>query len=361
MTLSFSPLSKDIGKNPLFLDKNESPFSLPPSPREELRQILCQTALNRYPDGPSTGLRSRLAAYLDLEPSQIMVGNGGDELLYLLFIALTRSGGRVLTLEPSFSEYRHLSKIFHQEQRALPLTLDGTSISLDEEAFIDAMARLSPSLILLDSPNNPTGLSLSGDFLQRVVELAPCPVVVDEAYVEFASSSLVDRYRGGSWPSNLIVLRTLSKAWGLAGLRLGYLIAQGEILSTLEAVRPPYNVNALSQEAGQIVLGYQEWMESRVFSLRYIRDRFIQQINCLEGWTAYESSANFALVQSPWGQEEMEALFGSEKIRVKFVDFSSSEGTFARITIGTEEEMAQLLFLLQSRERPLSLPKTAQI
>ncbi len=361
MTPIFSSSPKDFGKTPLLLDKNENPFSLPPSPREELRQVLCQTALNRYPDGPSTRLRTRLADYLGVDPSRIMAGNGGDELLYLLFIAFAKPGGTVLTLEPSFSEYRHLSKIFRQEQRTLALRFDGSSVSLDEEAFIDAMALLSPSLILLDSPNNPTGLSLSETFLQRVVDLAPCPVVVDEAYVEFADRSLVDRYRKEEhWPSNLVVLRTLSKAWGLAGLRLGYVVAGEEILSSLEAVRPPYNVNALSQEAGQIVLGYREWMESRVFSLRYIRDHFIQEVNRLDGWTAYGSSSNFVLLQSPLSREALEALLDSEKICVKFPEIPSSENTFVRVTIGKEEEMGSLLSLLRSYEEIVPLSTAAQ-
>lgn len=360
MTPIFSSSPKDFGKSPLLLDKNENPFSLPPSPREELRQVLCQTALNRYPDGPATRLRSLLADYLGVDSSMIMAGNGGDELLYLLFIAFTKPGGTVLTLEPSFSEYHHLSKIFRQERRTLALRFDGSSVSLDEEAFIDAMALLSPSLILLDSPNNPTGLSLSETFLQRVVDLAPCPVIVDEAYVEFADGSLVDRYRKEQWPSNLVILRTLSKAWGLAGLRLGYVVAGEEILSSLEAVRPPYNVNALSQEAGRIVLGYREWMESRVFSLRYIRDHFIQEINRLDGWTAYGSASNFVLLQSPLSRESLEALLDSEKICVKFPEIPSSGSTFVRVTVGKEEEMGNLLSLLRSYEEIVPLPSAAQ-
>ncbi len=346
-SISCFPLS---GTTPLFLDKNENPFSLPPSPREELRQILCQAPLNRYPEGRSSLLRAKLADYVKTDESQIIIGNGGDEILYLLFLALIDQGGPILTLEPTFSEYSHLSRIFRRERRCVPIELDGNGFSLNEEAFIDAIALFSPAMILLDCPNNPTGIRLSSSFLRRVIELAPCLVIVDEAYVEFSGNSIIDLFREKRWPSNLIVLRTLSKAWGLAGLRLGYAVADSDLVSDLDSIRPPYNINALSQEAAQIVLGYREWMESRVFSLRYIRDHFIQEINRLDGWEAYESEANYVMVTSPWDKTKTETLLTAENIHVRFIEMPGRKETFLRVSIGKEEEMRRFLSLLEEQE-----------
>ena len=336
----------------LRLDKNENPFSLPPSPREELRQTLCQVALNRYPESQSSALRASLSRYLDVKTDQVLVGNGGDELLYLIFIKLLKKEGPVLTLEPTFSEYDHLCQIFCRQRQSLPIRLSDQTFSIDEEAFLDALSMYSPSLVLLDTPNNPTGMTLSSAFLERVISLAPCPVLIDEAYVEFCGSSIIDQFRGKPWPDNLIVLRTLSKAWGMAGLRLGYIAAAPDFIASLETVRPSYNVNALSQEAALITLRYREWMESRVFSLRYIRDLFIREMNRLDGWRAFDSQANFVLVATPWEENRTQSFLAKANVKARLFRLPGREECFLRLSVGKEEEMRRFLSCLEEEATP---------
>ncbi len=336
----------------IHLDKNENPFALPPSPREELRQILSDVPLNRYPDPESQGLKRALSNYCGASPDNIVVGNGGDELLYLLFMAFVAKGGRALTLEPTFSEYYHLFELFDVDQKRICLREGAGGFSIDEEELLDALAMFSPQLTLIDSPNNPTGMTLPGDYIEEVIQLAPGVTLIDEAYAEFSQTSILDRFQGRDLPRGTVVLRTLSKAWGLAGLRIGYAVCDPWTRKILEKVRPPYNINSLSQIAAQTVLGYRDWMESRVFSLRYIRDNFVEQVNRLSGWKAFGSGSNFVLLKGPESCGADCAGFRERGVEVKAIDWPALGHCCFRVSIGKEEEMTALLRLLQEFQEP---------
>lgn len=330
------------------LDKNENPFPLPPSPREELRQVLSDVPMNRYPDPGSVGLKEALSDYCGYPAENIIVGNGGDEILYLLFLAFLRQGGRALTLDPTFSEYYHLFKIFGVEQKTIPLREESAGFSFDGELFLESLSRFSPQLTILDSPNNPSGMAMPGDFLEEVINLSPGVTVIDEAYVEFSEQSVLNRFRGEELPKGTLVLRTLSKAWGLAGLRVGYAVCDPWTRDRIEEVRPPYNVNSLSQIAAKTVLGYRDWMESRVYSLRYIRDNFVDQVNQVSGWKAFPSQSNFVLVKFTGDYDRIESEFRRKRIQVKPVEWDELGGTCLRVTVGREEEMTEFLRVIQS-------------
>lgn len=327
------------------LDKNENPFDLPPSPREEIRNLLSTITLNRYPDPEYWSLREALAKYVDMDAVQLVVGNGGDEILFLCFLAFVRAGDVVLRLNPSFSQYSHLIRVFGAQERTVPVKLDSCrgAFYIDEEMLWDAVAATSPKLILLDSPNNPTGLSMAPEFLARLSRLSPCPVVLDEAYIEFGGSSVLDIFKKEGFPRRAIVLRTLSKAWGLAGLRLGYCIADEEICRALNDVRGPFNVNVLTQDIAKILLHYREWMESRVYSIRYMRDRFVESMARISGWEAFPSDGNFVLVRTSAEERFVRSLFERAGIRVKVLCDLPWEGTWLRVSVGREEDMRAVL------------------
>lgn len=330
------------------LDKNENPFPLPPSPREELRQVLSDVPMNRYPDPDSIGLKEALSDYCGFPAENIIVGNGGDEILYLLFLAFVRQGGRALTLDPTFSEYYHLFNIFGVEHKKIPLQEELAGFSFDGERLLESLSGFSPQLTLLDTPNNPSGMTLSGDFLEEVIRLSPGVTVIDEAYVEFAEEeSVLERFRGKDLPKGTLVLRTLSKAWGLAGLRVGYAVCDPWTRDRMEQVRPPYNINSLSQIAAKTVLSYRDWMESRVYSLRYIRDNFVDQVNQVPGWKAFPSQSNFVLVKVPGDYDKVENEFRQKRIQVKRVEWEQMGGTCLRVTVGREEEMTAFLGVIQ--------------
>lgn len=329
------------------LDKNENPFPLPPSPREELRRVLSAVPVNRYPDPDAIGLKEVLSDYCGAPAENIIVGNGGDEILYLTFLAFVRRGGRALTLDPTFSGYYHLFNIFGVEHKKIPIVEKGTGFSFDGERVLESLSGFSPQLTLLDSPNNPSGMSLSGEFLEEVTRLSPGVTVIDEAYVEFSEESILDHFRGEELPKGTLVLRTLSKAWGLAGIRVGYAVCDPWTRDRLESVRPPYNINSLSQMAARTVLGYRDWMESRVYSLRYIRDNFIERVNQVPGWKAFPSQSNFVLIRIPGNYDKVESGFRQKSIQVRRIEWDGLGGTCIRVTVGREEEMTSLLTVIQ--------------
>jgi histidinol-phosphate aminotransferase len=327
------------------LDKNENPFDLPPSPREEIRDLLSTITLNRYPEPEYRSLREALAGYVNVDANQLIVGNGGDEILFLCFLAFVKPGDVVLRLHPSFSQYSHLIRVFGARERTVPVELDSRqgTFRIDEEALLDAVAASSPKLVLLDSPNNPTGFSMEPEFLARFARLSPCPVVLDEAYIEFGGPSVLDIFKKEGFPSHALVLRTLSKAWGLAGIRLGYSVSGERICKTLNDVRGPFNVNVLTQEIAKILLHYREWMESRVYSIRYMRDRFVESMARIPGWEAFPSDGNFVLLRTAAEERFARSLFERAGIRVKFLNDLPWEGTWLRITVGREEDMRAVL------------------
>lgn len=333
---------------PLFLDKNENPFRLPPSLREEIRQLVSTVDLNRYPDPKAEKVRRALSDLTGVPHSNLIVGNGGDEILSMIFTAFVKKGSKVLTLSPSFSQYEELCMRHDAKWLRFPLEIGENRISFDERLFEETLARETPEVVLLDTPNNPTGKSLPNDFLARLARNFPGVIVVDEAYGEFAPQTFLETYKGSDLPCGLCILRTLSKAWGMAGLRFGYAACSEWVWNRLESVRDIYNVGILSQEIASIVLQYREWMESRVLSIRYMRDEFIRALNRIPGWRAYESESNFALVRTDFPDASLLEGLAAAGIYVKPVELGEP-GTWIRVTIGKEEEMGRFLDYAQKR------------
>lgn len=331
----------------LRLDKNENPFELPPSPREEMRQIISKIDLNRYPDPLANKLRSKLSMKLNFPQERIVIGNGGDEILSMLFMAYVKPGDKVLTAYPCFSEYNRLCKIFGAEQHVVPINFNDKHITLDVEQILDAIARISPKLILLDNPHNPTGTFIDPALLINIAKMSPCPFVLDEAYVEFASRSSLDVLKK-NFPSNLCILRTLSKAWGLAGLRVGYSLCSNEIAKTLNKIKSPFNVNVISQEIACIMLDYDEWMKSRVYSIRFLRDKFIEEVNEIDSFYAYPSQSNFVLIRSELDRDYIKAFLRDKGIRINLLDLDIDSFTWMRVSIGKEEELNYVIQAFRS-------------
>lgn len=333
---------------PLYLDKNENPFRLPPSLREEIRQLVSTLDLNRYPDPNAEKVRRALSNLTGIPHMNLIAGNGGDEILSMIFRAFVKKGSKVLTLSPSFSQYQELCLRHEAALIPFPLEIGESGIGFDENLFEETLAKETPEVLLLDTPNNPTGKSLPNAFLARLSESFPGVMVVDEAYGEFASLTFLETFKGRELPRGLCILKTLSKAWGMAGLRFGYAACSEWIWNKLEGVRDIYNVGLLSQEIASVVLQYREWMESRVLSIRYMRDQFIRAINRIPGWRAYESASNFVLVRTGLPKALLLEGLSAAGIHVKPVELEGSD-TWIRITIGKEEEMGRFLDFAQRR------------
>jgi histidinol-phosphate aminotransferase len=342
-----SPFASGRNDTPVFLDKNENPFRLPPSLREEIRQVITTIDLNRYPDPEGRRLKETLSELTGIPRRDLVIGNGGDEILTLLFSAYVEKGSKVLSLSPTFSQYPELCRRHKAEWIHVPLGFGESEISFDEERFMETVFRHSPDMILLDSPNNPTGKPLSRNFLMKLSEDFKGVLMVDEAYGEFAKETFLETFRGGELPGNLCILKTLSKAWGMAGLRIGYAACAPSVAAEIEKVRDLYNVGLLSQEIAGIVLQYREWMESRVLSIRYMRDQLVRGINRVRGWRAFESESNFVLVRSPVRNDEVRCRMEEAGIHVKFLELDVP-GDWFRVSIGKEDELGRFMNLLQA-------------
>jgi histidinol-phosphate aminotransferase len=340
-------LEKD--RTPAMLDKNENPFSLPPSSREELRELVSRIELNRYPDPEYGELREILGEVYGIPPENMVLGNGGDEILWLLVIAFTQPGNTVVYPNPSFSQYFHLRKVFRLEEKTFGFSLQGNRFVPEEERFLEILEREDPKLVLVDSPNNPTGMVFSPDLLIRAATLTKAPFLVDEAYVDFHGPSMLDLWKKGALPKNMLLLRTLSKAWGMAGLRLGFAVGDKEMVDTLNGIRSPFNVNIFTQQAATLLIRHQEWVEGRILTLQYTRDAFIREANRLSRWQAFESSGNFVLLKTDLPEELFQDAFSEARVRVRSLN-TPWEGTWIRITVGTEEDMQRVLESMKSLE-----------
>lgn len=269
---------------------SSNPFGPPPG----LGHALAHVDVSRYPDPEATELREALARHLGLSSTCILVGNGSVELIWLLALAYLDPGDRVLIVGPTFGEYERACHIVGAEI-SFQVTQPERGFELDVDAVCADIARERPKLVFLCNPNNPTGLYLRRNELERL--LAACRtslLVIDEAYLAFVPDvePTVDLVRAG----NILLLRSMTKDYALAGLRLGYGLAHHRIIDSLRRVRPPWSTSALAQAAGLAALREDAHMER---SRRGVWEAkaFLSRELSAQGLTVYSSSANFFLVQ----------------------------------------------------------------
>lgn len=308
----------------LLLDANENPF-----PRE-----LKGTGVNRYPDPLQRELRGNLSLRLGVDRDQVLAGSGSDEILDWIFKVFCEPGrDRVAVTEPTYGMYRVLARICDVDIFEWPLS-DG-DFEFDAEGYLRNVGG-DVKVLFLCSPNNPTGNSLDAERILRVVQEWDGLVVVDEAYVEFSSrGSLVPQVETSP---NLLVLRTFSKAWGRAGLRLGYAVADPEVISCFMKVKAPYNLNALILEEGSSALRDHQDIEAQVQTIVQEREslaRRLGEVPAVE--QVYPSDANFLLFRCPEASRICSLLL-DDGIVVR--DRSSLRGleNCIRVTVGAPEE-----------------------
>lgn len=327
----------------LRLDKNESPYGLPDHLLESAKKAFASIEANRYPDPTYSSLRESIGNYVGLYKENIVPGNGGDEILWLAFAAYVSPGDRVLTLNPSFSQYEHMCKVFKAERLAIPMTLKNDSIEVDEDKFLRSLRSQNPSLVLLDSPNNPTGVALTDRFIHKVLDSARCPVLIDEAYGEFSSHTFLENQDIDDLPESTMILKTLSKAWGIAGLRVGYCVTSQPTAHKLNGLRSPFNVNLFSQAIALELLKDRSWMDKKVKAIVETRERLFSRIKKgLKEWQVFPGQGNFLLVKLPDEQRDLLGYLRENRIEIKGFDLPW-EGYWARITVGTDEEMEKLI------------------
>lgn len=325
------------------LDAMENPHRLPMALQAKLGQRLGALALNRYPDGRVNDLRRALADYAHMpEGFDIMLGNGSDELISLLAMACDVEGGSILAPLPGFVMYGMSAQLQGLKFIGVPLTAD---FELDEAAMLAAIKVHQPSIIYLAYPNNPTANLWDDAVIERIIEAAPGLVVMDEAYQPFSSKSYIDRIaRHG----HVLLMRTLSK-FGLAGVRIGYMMGPKALIAEVDKVRPPYNISVLNYECALFALEHQAEFAAQAGELVAQRAVLMDALAgmAVKSVKAWKSDANMILVRVPDAAKTFEGM-RSRKVLVKNVSkMHPLLANCLRLTVGTADENAQMLAALE--------------
>ncbi len=323
------------GSASVFLDANENPYNDP---------------LNRYPDPQQKKLRGTIAELKDQQPENLFLGNGSDEGIDLLFRVLCEPGiDNVIIVNPTYGMYGVCARINNVEQRSILLESD---FRLNADAVIDAVDQHT-KMIFLCSPNNPTSNSLEKEAIIRIVRTVDCMVIVDEAYIDFSQQTgMLSQVPG---QKNLVVLQTLSKAWGLAGIRLGMVFAHDELINYLSRVKYPYNISTLTLKSALESLSNQSLQEEWVNQILTERKKLAEQLNSLDFVRKiYPTDANFLLVKMDNPLDVYNFLMKKGIIVRDRSSVPLCEGCL-RITVGTKMEnglLCEALVAYNQNENP---------
>ena len=343
------PYHVDQPPHQIKLDANESPFDLPAEIREELANEMINLQFQRYPDPSSDALRTELSEYLGVDKNQIIVGNGSDELISYFILAFGRTDACVSFPTPTFAMYHILARIAGLNAIQLPLD---EQFNLNADAWQSHLDANRLNLVFISYPNNPTSNTFSAEVIHQILSRSDTLVVLDEAYYEFSGKTFIgelNRY------SNLIITRTFSKAYGLAGLRIGYLIAHPEIINEINKVRLPYNLNRFSQMAAMLLLKHHaRQAHTSRFSLQIQlilkeRERVYSALRTMEGVYPFPTDANFILFRTESPAERWFQHLLDWGILVRNLSRPGPLHNCLRVTIGTPAANTKFLEALASQ------------
>lgn len=348
-----------------FLSANENPLDVSPQLRDQIAEAVSQVAFNRYPDPLANKLRDLIAQANGLTRDHVLVGNGGDELLFNIVLAWGGPGRKLANVPPTFSVYAANARLTGTEVVDIARRAD---YSIDEEALISRVMQGDIDCVVVTSPNNPTGQDAPEAFLVRLLESTDALVLVDEAYFEFSGQSMVPHL---ARHKNLIILRTFSKAYSLAGVRMGYVLAHPDVIRELIKVRQPYSVDAVSQAIACVVYANRDQFVDGINAIIAERARVVAELERIPGVTPFPSDANYVLFKVEENRMEAEQPAASGQAIVSgrvaagevaaqaweylyargilIRDFSRSaglEGTL-RVTIGTKQQNDAFLVVLR--------------
>ncbi|WP_421071137.1 histidinol-phosphate transaminase [Pelotomaculum propionicicum] len=312
------------------LDANENPYGFPPEVLVQIFREVGSGDLSRYPDAAAVELRKSLSDYISVRPENIMVGNGSDELILNLMLSFG-TGAKFAVATPTFSMYgvhgRIASSAMHEVQR-----LD--DFRIDADGLISATSKPDVKIIVITSPNSPTGNASEPGEIEKILKKANAIVVVDEAYNEFGGEScvpLLDSY------ANLVILRTFSKAFGMAGLRVGYLLANTPVINELLKVKQPYNLNVFSQAAASLVMRNRPHFLERIKKILQEREKLYWELSQIPGVKPYPTQANFIMFRTALPAARIYNGLLERGVLIRNVEGPLLPGCL-RVSVGTAEE-----------------------
>jgi len=329
--------AKDVRAD-IVLSANENPHNLPGELLDKLAdRVRHQIDFNRYPDPLSTRLRAMIAEANGLEPDNVLVGNGGDEIILDIVLAWGGPDRTLLDLPPTFAMYGLDARMTGTTVLEVPRLAD---FAIDEAALLSAIAEHNPDIVVIANPNNPTGTMAPETLLIEVLNATDAIVLIDEAYFEFSRQTMrphMSRHR------NLAILRTFSKAFSLAGLRAGYLLANAEVTRELTKVRQPYSVNRFTQLAAALTFRERVVFESGVRETMRNRDMLLHGLSTMPGVEVFPSEANFVLFRVEQAAAVWRDLLHDHSILIRDVSRTPGLENCLRVTVGTEHETARFM------------------
>lgn len=317
------------------LNTNESPYPASPMVEEALIKA-ASSPLRLYPEPRSMPIREEVARLHGVNSSNVIVGNGSDDVLNLLVRAFSSSSSELALTMPSYSLYPVLCAIQNAEVVGLPF-------ERSMELPFEAIEKCQSGVLFITTPNAPTSVGFRNDDFRRVLKAFDGLVVFDEAYADFAEQNAVELL--AEFP-NAVVTRTLSKSYGLAGLRVGYALAHQDVIGVLDRVRDSYNVNSLSQAGALAAIKDQSYLKAIVGKIKHTRDYYISRLEEL-GWFTYKSQSNFIFTEPVTRSGKKGAdvavdlfeFFKQHKILIRYFKGHALTESFVRISVGDEEQM----------------------
>jgi len=325
------------------IDAMENPYRWPEELIQKWLAVLQEASLNRYPDPSAKKLKAIIQTSLNIPAdSDIILGNGSDELIQMILMAVSGPDRVVMSVEPSFVMYNMIAKCLNMPYVGVPLKAD---FEIDLPLMQAAITQHQPAVIFISYPNNPSGNLFDQQVIDTILQTTDALVVIDEAYYAFAHKSYADKLQQYD---NLLVMRTVSKM-GLAGLRLGYMAGSKALLNEFDKVRLPYNINILTQLSTEFALEHKQILDQQTEQIIQDRETLYAKLNLLDGIQAYPTQANFILfkVLDKSANDVFNELKEHNILIKNLANSVSSLSECLRVTIGSKEENQQFLFALQ--------------
>lgn len=323
------------------LNQNESPFDVPDELKRRLQEALASRSWSRYPPFVAHDFIGAVSEATGWPTDGILVGNGSNELIQAVLAVIAAPGVSVVVPEPTFTLYRLMTEVGGGTVEAVPLRQD---LSFDVEGIIEAAVRSDAAAVVLCTPNNPTGSTLSREEIERIHDLTGALVLLDQAYVEFGGFDALPLLEGRP---RLVVLRTFSKAMALAGLRAGYMVADPRLVREVNKAKLPYNINFFTEAVAAEVLRNRVLLQPRIEVMREQRSRIARELAALPGLSVFPSEANFVLFRVESDRIDhrgvFERLLDGYGILVRDVSAYPMLERCLRVNAGTPEETGAFL------------------
>ena len=317
------------------LDANESFLEMPEEIKKEILEAVSSVEFNRYPDPNATKLCQKFGELFHVKPELLTAGNGSDELISIIVPNFLGEGDTMLTILPDFSMYTFYTRMVGAKAEALNKDED---MKVTPEQIIEKTAQCNAKLLVFSNPCNPTAVTMSREDILKIVGAVDAMVVVDEAYMEFSEGSVLDEIENYD---NLIVLKTCSKAFGMAAIRLGFAAANARITNILKTLKAPYNVNSMTQAVGCVILGHREYLEKCTVQIKESTQELYQSMAALaekkkDIQKLYPTETNFLYIKTEHSGEIFEAL------KKDGISIRNMNG-YLRISAGSKAENQELI------------------